>query len=231
MLYGTTLVTRRLSRHLRALVPLPLSDVNHRYLVVWQGFAGTPWRSFTPAKLRAFLMERITDGFAFPLNPKWVLADDGWFDLYAAMARSPAAAAALDCWLPPHSGLRERIDAVHAAYPDGFVRVGDGSDPSGHAEMTDMALAELALRRHHALRRAKIKLKAALFWLKIGRQATAKRLAREAEAAGHPVVLEGKATNDAEEAVTVARDGGIASTGDEHDEPTPFEKLWMSVRW
>ena len=80
------------------------SRVPIRYLVTWDGFAkppgrqdaapsaaspgdadplahrhhGSKFRYMTEPALRAFLLERIREGYRFPLNPKWVLADRGW---------------------------------------------------------------------------------------------------------------------------------------------------------
>ena len=41
-----------------------------------------PWAAWEPVvafELRAFLIARIADGFVFPLNPKWILCDEGWY--------------------------------------------------------------------------------------------------------------------------------------------------------
>ena len=98
-------------------------------------------------------------------------------------------------WLPPSSGLRERIAAVHAAHPNGFVRLRrmgsigeDGAMPneritSGHSDdgPVDFALAELSLLRYQALRRAKLKLRAAIFLMRLGRAETARRLSASEE--------------------------------------------------
>ena len=78
---------------------------------------------YGPAELRSFLLERVKDGYVFPLNPKWVLCDAGWYDVYEALCNAPHAKQALDAWLPPQAGLRERLSEIHAAHPDGFVRL------------------------------------------------------------------------------------------------------------
>ena len=93
--------------------------------------------------------------------------------MYEALEASAAGRSGLDAWLPPHSGLRERIATVHAAHPHGFVRVGNTADASNDPHGFDMALAELALKRYRTLRRAKLKLQTALFWMKLGRAAAA----------------------------------------------------------
>ena len=56
-------------------------ELDERFLVVWDGFvsygARVPWRYVDRQGLRDFLLGRVEDGYAFPLNPKWVLCDEG----------------------------------------------------------------------------------------------------------------------------------------------------------
>jgi hypothetical protein len=153
-------------------------DLDDEFLVVWEGYAGSPWRYLSPKQLQAFLLSRIEEGFVVPLNPKWILCDPGFFELYKAMEASPETRRALDAWLPPY--IRELIDATHDAYPYGFVRTGEqrDSEPEGDAE-----LAELHLRRYHTLRRAKLKLKMILFFIKLARQSREKTAEKNAAAA------------------------------------------------
>ena len=114
-------------------------ELDEEFLVLWQGYdASEPqgsggvsacMRYLGPAELRAFLIDRVRDGFVFPLNPTWVLRDEGWFDVYKAIEASPDCSDALDAWLPKDSGLRERICAIHEAHPLGFVRL-DAAAPA-----------------------------------------------------------------------------------------------------
>merc|ERR1711933_638249 len=56
-------------------------ELDNEFLVVWEGFhekAGKPWDYKDAAELRSFLLDRIRDGYAFPLNPVWPLRDQGW---------------------------------------------------------------------------------------------------------------------------------------------------------
>ena len=56
-------------------------ELDDEFLIVWDGLVssdGVPWKSVTEPVLRAFLLERIRDGYAFPLNPAWVVRDTGW---------------------------------------------------------------------------------------------------------------------------------------------------------
>ena len=147
-------------------------DLDDEFLVVWQGYSGSPWRYLDPKELREFLKARISEGFVVPLNPKWILCDAGFFELYKLMEASPEARPALDAWLPPY--IREIIDATHDAYPKGFERTGEqrDSEPEGDAE-----LAELHLRRYQALKRAKLKLRTILFFIKLSGIAAAKKAA------------------------------------------------------
>ena len=45
-----------------------------------QTFDGVPWRYLSLPELRQFLIARVRDGFTFPLNPKWILCDPGFFE-------------------------------------------------------------------------------------------------------------------------------------------------------
>ena len=78
---------------------------------MWGGFRSKGERTLKYVNregLRAFLLERIPEGFMFPLNPKWLLCDEGWFDVYAALNRK----ADLSVWLPPESGLPQMLESI-----------------------------------------------------------------------------------------------------------------------
>jgi len=89
---------------------------------------------------------------------------DGFYDVYAALRRSPHAQQALGAWFPRSSGLAERIGEVYAAHPEGFVRLqaaGGGGGSVGSARRDegehDVDLAMLQLKRYQTFRRAKAK--------------------------------------------------------------------------
>ena len=161
-------------------------DLDDDYLVVWDGFT-TPvkWAVYKPAELRAFLIERIADGFTFPINPKWILCDAGWYDVFHALTNSPSAQQSVNAWLPPHTGLKEKIEEVHAAYPNGFVRK-ELEEGEVEEAPQDMALAELALKRHQTLRRAKMKLRFTLKLAQMARDSKKKLAAADGEVAPAP---------------------------------------------
>jgi len=70
--------------------------------------------------LKEILAEKIDDGFAFPLNPKWVLCDEGWTDLYDKLLASeaPNVQDAMNVWYP--ADVRERIATISSKHPTGF---------------------------------------------------------------------------------------------------------------
>ena len=153
-------------------------DLDDEYLIVDDQLTkseGKPYLYVSREQLKIFLLERIAKGFCFPLNPKWVLCDpEYWWAIYEAMLSSPAAAQALECWLPQSSELRGKIAQVHAQHPDGFMRTGSVDD-MGEDASNDADLAELAFKRYMALKRAKLKLRCALTWVKMGREARQRR--------------------------------------------------------
>ena len=141
-----------------------------KYLVVWQGYGNSvPWRSLSPTELLSFLLKRAADGYTFPINPMWMLCHDGWYDLYETLASSSAAQASIEAWFAPR--VREALAAVRRKHSAGFVRQGHrppspvsspqaeaGDDDAQSEEPLTRELAELLVRRHMVLRRARHKL-------------------------------------------------------------------------
>lgn len=101
-------------------------DLDDEYLVILgDAEAGkVPWLYVNEAELREILCQKIDRGFTFPLNPKWVLCDRGWKTVYDKLIASQHANVqhSLNCWYPPESGVRERIECIHKKHPGGFVR-------------------------------------------------------------------------------------------------------------
>ena len=48
------------------------------------------------------------------------MRDAGWLDVLHALQQNEEAAENLKSWFPPDSGLLQRIQDMHAAYPNGF---------------------------------------------------------------------------------------------------------------
>ena len=81
------------------------------------------WKYVDVKGLQDLLMQKVDEGFAFPLNPKWILADDPkWKVLYDKMLKSthPNIIDSMEAWFPVASGIREEIERIHRKYPEGF---------------------------------------------------------------------------------------------------------------
>ena len=78
---------------------------------------------------------------------------------------SPHAKESLASWLPPGSGLAERILEMTNSYPEGFKRImTDGVE----LDSLDQDAAEWELHRHLVLKRARMKLKAIYKFTSLG---------------------------------------------------------------
>lgn len=144
---------------------------------------GLPFQYMNVGQLQYFLSGAIQEGYTFPLNPKWILCDPGWKHIYDQLlaSRHDHVQDSLNIWFPPDSGVREKFDIVCNKYREGYVFVGDREDCGTEA----MDLATAQLHRYMVLKRAKMKLRAVLFFNKLrqGRPMLA-AAAKEAEDAG-----------------------------------------------
>lgn len=95
-------------------------ELDDQYLIVWQGYDEKPWNYATEEQLRKFLIDRVGDGFAFPINPVWPIRDPGWYDVFAALKNSPSCKACMQAWYPAESGILDRVEKIRKAHPEGF---------------------------------------------------------------------------------------------------------------
>eukprot|EP00928_Gymnodinium_smaydae_P020198 TRINITY_DN17811_c0_g3_i1.p1 TRINITY_DN17811_c0_g3~~TRINITY_DN17811_c0_g3_i1.p1 ORF type:complete len:867 (+),score=146.38 TRINITY_DN17811_c0_g3_i1:128-2728(+) len=95
-------------------------ELDDEYLVIWESFPDKPWSYMSEAGLRRFLLERISDGFSFPLNPVWPLRDPGWYEVLEALRKGPDHKVTIESWYPQESGILQRIDEIHSQFPGGF---------------------------------------------------------------------------------------------------------------
>uniref|UniRef100_A0A7S1VXZ0 Uncharacterized protein n=1 Tax=Ditylum brightwellii TaxID=49249 RepID=A0A7S1VXZ0_9STRA len=150
-------------------------DLDEEFLVVSDDtFNGKLlWNYVNEEELKSILSRKIDQGYTFPLNPKWVLCDKGWKSIYDKLMKTAQenpntnVSQAVDSWYPPESGIRERIEEIHAKYPHGFKQKVGLKKSQSFSVTEDMDLAELELNRFITLRRAKRKLKAALLMQKL----------------------------------------------------------------
>merc|ERR1712127_351170 len=132
-------------------------------------------------ELQEILIQKIEEGFTFPINPKWVLCDPGWRRVYDKLlaSRKPNVQDSIKCWLPPGTGMKEKIDEISARHPRGFECGGVFCNTEGTEERD---LMEEDLERYYKVQRAWRKLRLLLFWIRFAREKRREReerLARE----------------------------------------------------
>jgi len=79
--------------------------------------------------LRTFLLDRLKEGFSFPINPVWPVRDKGWFEVFKAMHESKASWGCIQAWYPPQVQIVEKIYEMNKEHPDGFRIVDSGDIP------------------------------------------------------------------------------------------------------
>ena len=116
------------------------------------------FKYMSPSELQEFMLEKLDDGFVFPLNPKWILADRGWKKVYDKMLSStdPNVQKSLDVWYPKSSGVREMIERVHTRFPSGYTSNSNEPKMEGTEELD---LLEQKLKRQEILQRAMAKIR------------------------------------------------------------------------
>jgi len=97
-------------------------DFDDEYLIIWDKFPDKPWSYKSEEDLREFLLERINDGYSFPLNPVWPARDPNWFQVFEALRARTAKSDdyTFDAWYPPNSGIVEKIIELAQEFPEGF---------------------------------------------------------------------------------------------------------------
>ena len=152
-------------------------ELDDEFLVIGGNLGGAKYKYMKLNELQEFLSGCIDLGFTFPLNPKWVLCDQGWKALWDKLIGSthPNVQLSINAWYPPGSDLRERIENIHEKYPQGFQ-----SDLSGRKKGTQAwDEAEIALDRYQRIQRAKRKLWCVLCWISIVQESQKRVKARK----------------------------------------------------
>lgn len=134
-------------------------ELDDEYLIVWDGFQilpgcqrDPPWKYMKMDDLLHFLLERVAEGYSFPLNPVWPVRDEGgWFEVHMQLMRSEASKGTCNAWCPQGSGIREKIEKIHERFPQGFQRIDNRSssiedvDPLEHADVLHFKARPAAL--------------------------------------------------------------------------------------
>merc|ERR1719327_984271 len=139
-------------------------ELDDEYLVIWQGFPDIPWKSHTEPELRKFLLDRLEEGFNFPMNPVWPVRDQGWYDVFTKQRSSEQGKKIMTSWIP--SDMAAKIEEMYASNPDGFVKQGvarrgsvlTGALDLGGCEKAELAEAELAKEQRMREREKKLKI-------------------------------------------------------------------------
>lgn len=101
-------------------------ELDNQFMVVWDGFEETQWKYLTEPELRVFLIDRVKEGFAFPINPVWPVRDPGWYEVYEALREAATSDAdiestTINSWYPEDSEIIDNIERLQRNYPQGFT--------------------------------------------------------------------------------------------------------------
>lgn len=126
-------------------------DLDSNLLIIFPG--EQRWKYVSISELQHILIDKIREGFTVPLNPKWILCDPGWIDVFIELLKSkrPSVQRSINMWFPPKSGLRERIIEICKRHPEGFRS-------AGYCDVS-MSLAVQEYERFLVLQRAKRKIR------------------------------------------------------------------------
>ena len=103
-------------------------ELDEEFLIIYDGHNpdqnGLKWEYVGVAGLQKILNDKIDEGFTFPLNPKWILCDQGWSKIYQKLLSSNHrnVQESLDVWFPPESGIKSHIERICKNHPEGFQR-------------------------------------------------------------------------------------------------------------
>jgi len=143
-------------------------DLDDEFLIVSDTLPGKgSWKYVNAAELREFLLQKIDEGFTFPLNPKWVLCDEGWNEIYDRLISTDSknVQESLNIWFPPNTKVRESIEAIRTRHPEGYVVSGERDEEMDGTAAMD--LATLRLDNFMAVRRARAKIRSALIFRRL----------------------------------------------------------------
>ena len=84
--------------------------------------------------MRQFLVERVKDGFSFPINPCWPVRDPAWYEVYTSLKANRESVDNMNSWFPSDSGIMEKIDKLHSMFPGGFKPATEAPKSSGGGE-------------------------------------------------------------------------------------------------
>jgi len=108
-------------------------ELDDDYLVVWDGFPDKPWAYKNEAQVRQFLLERMDDGYCFPMNPVWPVRDKGWWDVWEKSVKTTPPNN-ISSWYSKKLGVMDLMQKIHAACPSGFIQSADVAEATRKKE-------------------------------------------------------------------------------------------------
>lgn len=135
-------------------------ELDEEYLVVWEGFKDAQgqtrakgWEYCDDEDLRSFLAERAREGYTFPVNPVWLVRDEGWYEVIEELEKTEAGRRSLELYYPSGSGIRELIEELQENFPKGFVPISD-DDPDMDLDAEEQA--DLVFKNQAMLQRGSV---------------------------------------------------------------------------
>jgi len=146
-------------------------ELDDEFLVICHDLPGSSrWCYVDEVGLQDLLSKQVDRGYTFPINPKWILCDQGWKAIYDKLmaSKSPNVQDSLRMWYPTEMGLREKIEEIHKRHPNGFQRLDDNQvDEEEQDGTAAMDLAQQELRAYLTFQRAKRKLRGIFVWRRL----------------------------------------------------------------
>lgn len=108
-------------------------ELDDEFMIVWDGFPDKPFAYKTEQTMRQFLLERMDDGFCFPMNPLWACRDKGWWEVWEKSLRT-SPPANIQAWYNKQLGVLDIVNRIHALCPEGFIQSADMAAPAKKEE-------------------------------------------------------------------------------------------------
>lgn len=121
-------------------------ELDDYYLVISDTLPGkVPWKYVNSNELLDILCQKVDEGFTFPLNPKWILADPGWKIVYDKLMASdmPHVQQSMTVWYPQQA--RQRIASISTLFPRGFLHSNEGTSQYHQTSEMKKDIAEMQL--------------------------------------------------------------------------------------
>jgi CRP-like cAMP-binding protein len=127
-------------------------ELDEEYLVIWDGFKvhDKAWEYMDEDVLREFLVARGKEGYAFPLNPVWLVRDIGWYEVFETLEANEETRRVAESWYPSALGIVDTVRSIHNDHPEGFSVCHNAPRKPGrrktvHGDLSSCERVDLAL--------------------------------------------------------------------------------------